>query len=112
MSLGKNIFMGIMINFLQLGVDIDDIDLDNHILYITIPKESYAYENEANKAYHDADTYAKRIKEVWIEMGIFPSDCSVKYKTKDIYWTKEMGNRNYKENIERIYDRFIGGVIK
>lgn len=103
MSLNKEMVLGIAIYYLKSGVVIDKIDRDNHILYITVPKESYMYEEE-HGAYNDAESYVKRLKKTWIEMGIFPQDFSVKYKTKDVYWTKEMGEDNYKRNQSKIFD--------
>lgn len=101
MSLGKNILQGMMGAYLMEGVDIDKIDWDNHILYLTLPKESYSYRTGK---IHNAKDFAKRIKETWIEMRIFPKDCTVKYKIKDIYWTKEMGDINYNNNKDRVID--------
>ena len=101
MSLGKNILQGMMGAYLMEGVDVDKIDLDNHVLYITLPKDSYSY---GMGKIQNAKDFAKRIKETWVEMGIFPDDCVVKYKTKDIYWTKEMGDRNYNNNKNKVLD--------
>ena len=100
MSLGKNIVQGMMGAYLMDGIDIDKIDWDKHILYITLPKKSYSYER--SEKIKCAEDYAKRIKEMWIEIGIFPKDCVVKYKIKDIIWTKEMGDKNYEENKNKI----------
>lgn len=99
MSLGKSILQGMMGAFLMAGMEVDKIDLDNHILYISLPKQSYSYNSDKIKC---AEDYAKRIKETWIELGIFPSECSVKYKVKDINWTKEMGNKNFNDNIDKV----------
>ena len=102
MSLGKSILQGIIGSFLLEGVEVNKLDVDNQILYLTIPERSYSYgRSEKIKC---ASDYAKRIKEIWIEMGIFSRDCTVKYRTKDIYWTKEMGKKNYEENKHHVMD--------
>ena len=97
---GKNILQGMMGAYLMEGIDVDKIDWDNHILYITLPKQSYSY--EISETIKSASDYAKRIKEVWIEMGIFPKDCIVKYRVKNIIWTKQMGEENFKTNKDKI----------
>ena len=107
MNLGKSILQGITGAFLLDGIEVNKLDVDNQVLYLTIPERSYTYE-ESEKIKCASD-YAKRIKETWIEMGIFSRDCTVKYKTKDIYWTKEMGEKNYEENMHRVLN--IGGEI-
>lgn len=81
------------------GIEVHKIDLDKHILYISLPKQSYSYNNDKIKC---AEDYAKRIKETWIELGFFPPNCSVKYKIKDINWTREMGNKNFNDNINKV----------
>lgn len=99
MNLGLDVVRGMMGAFLMEGTEVDKLDLDNHILYLTLPKYSYSYNSEKIK---NAEDYAKRIKEMWIELGIFPPDCSVKYRVKDIIWTKEMGDRNFNNNIDKV----------
>lgn len=103
MSLGKSIVQGMMGAYLMEGVDVLKIDWDNHILYLSIPKHSYTYEKPDGKI-HSAEDFAKRIKETWIEMGVFPETCSVKYKVKDVKWTKEMGDKNYNDNLNKVLD--------
>ena len=102
MSLGKSILQGIIGSFLLEGIEVNKLDVDNQILYLTIPERSYSY-GRSEKIKCAAD-YVKRIKETWIEMGIFSQNCTVKYKTKDIYWTKEMGEKNYEENKHHVMD--------
>ena len=99
MSLGKSILQGMMGAFLMEGMEINKIDLDNHILYISLPKQSYSYNSDKIKCAEDC---AKRIKETWIELGIFPPECSVRYKIKDVNWTREMGNKNFNDNISKV----------
>lgn len=99
MSLGKSILQGMMGALLMEGMEINKIDLDNHILYISLPKQSYSYNSDKIKC---AEDYAKRIKETWIELGIFPPECSVRYKVKDVNWTREMGNKNFNDNINKV----------
>ncbi len=99
MSLSKSILQRMMGAFLMAGMEVHKIDLDKHILYISLPKQSYSYNSDKIKC---AEDYAKRIKETWIEMGIFPPDCSVKYKIRDVNWTREMGDRNFNDNIDKV----------
>ena len=103
MNLGKSIVQGMMGAYLMEGVDVLKIDWDNHVLYLAIPKHSYTYDKPGGKI-HGAEDFAKRIKETWIEMGVFPETCSVKYKIKDINWTKEMGDKNYNDNLNKVLD--------
>lgn len=101
MGLGKSIVQGMMGAYLMDGIDIHKIDWNTHTLYISLPKQSDSYGKGKIQC---AEDYAKRIKEMWIEMGIFPETCSVKYKIKDINWTKEMGDKNYNDNINKVLD--------
>lgn len=101
MSLGKSVVQGMMGAYLKDGIDIIKIDWDKHILYISLPKQSESYGKGKIQC---AEDYAKRIKETWIQMGIFPETCSVKYKLKDINWTNELGYKNYNDNINRVLD--------
>lgn len=103
MSLGKNILMGIIGEMYRSGVEIDVLNVSDPIqqqLYLTLPKESFTYNN--GKIVHDAASYARRIKETWIEMGILRDNASVKYKTKDIIWNKEMGEDNFNKHRDDI----------
>ncbi len=106
MSLGKSILQGMMGVFLMEGIEVHKIDLDKHILYISLPKQSYSYNSEKIKC---AEDYAKRIKEMLVEMGIFLPDCSVKYKIKDINWTREMGDKNFNDNIDKVVNLIAWG---
>ena len=97
---GKSILRGMIGAYLMLGIDINKIDWDNHILYITVPEKSYEYENP-DVSFHCAEDLAKRIKRTLIESRMFPEECIVKFKTKDIYWTKEMAEANYQQNRDK-----------
>ena len=103
MSASRGIYLGMMASYLEMGVEIIKIDHENKILYITIPENSYVY-NEAKlreSRLQSPDDLAKRIKETWIEMGIFPETCKVKYKTIPGYWSKEKGHKNREDNIHK-----------
>lgn len=105
MSLGKSILMGIIGEMYKSGVEVDVLDISNPVqqkLYLTLPKESYTYETGGR--IHDAASYARRIKETWKEMGILKGNAVVKYKTKDVKWTKEMGETNYNSHRDDILD--------
>lgn len=88
-NLSRSTVQGMIGMFYKSGIDIDDVDFDNHILTIAIPKDSYDFHDPRNKITHNPESFAKRIKQVFIEMGIFPSDCKVRYRVKDIVWTKK-----------------------
>lgn len=98
MSFGTSKLMvqGIIGGFLRMGVSVEKLDLDNEILYLKIPEKSYDYND--SQTVKCAQDLACRIKETWIGLGIFSKNCTVKYKTYDVYWTKEMGEKNYQEN--------------
>lgn len=89
MEYGKSVTKAMMSFYIKEGVEIHMIDWNSHILYISVPKYSDSYVGNIKTA----DDFAKRIKETWIESGIFPRDCKVKYKIKDIEWNKEMGEK-------------------
>lgn len=100
-SMGKEVVEGLMGAFLMEGVEIQKIDFDNSILYILLPRDSYSYGRGEIKC---AEDYAKNIKRVFIELGIFDTNGSIRYKVKDIYWTKEMGDKNFNENIGKVLE--------
>lgn len=102
---GKAIFSGIMGAFLKDGIDINKIDWATETMYITVPKLSYSYEISIRDggAIISPETCASQIKKKFHEMGIFKNG-NVKYRVKDIYWTKEMGEKNFNENIDKYLD--------
>lgn len=105
MSLGKSILMGIIGEMYKSGVEVDVLDISNPVqqkLYVTVPNESYTY-NEG-KVIYDAKSYVTRIKETWMEMGILKQNAIVKYKTRNVTWTKEIGETNYNNHRDDILD--------
>ncbi len=100
-NIGKEVTAGLMGAFLMEGVEIQKIDFDNSILYILLPRDSYSYGTGEIKC---AEDYAKNIKRTFIELGIFDRNCLVRYKVKDIYWTREMGDKNFNENIGEVLE--------
>lgn len=100
-NIGKEVTAGLMGAFLMEGVEIQKIDFDNSILYILLPRDSYSYGTGEIKC---AEDYAKNIKRTFIELGIFDMNCLVRYKVKDIYWTREMGDKNFNENIGEVLE--------
>ncbi len=108
MSLGKNILRGIIGAFLMDGVEVKRLDTEKQILYLVLPERSYAYNTDTIKCAQD---YAKRVKETWIKSGIFTRNCTVKYKTKDIHWTREMGDKNFRDNENCILNLTMPGKI-
>ena len=108
MSLARSIIQGMMGAFYMSGIEIIDLDLDNHILTISVPEKSYEYEKPESKI-RSAEDYARRLKTVFTEMGIFPSEkeSKIRFTTRPIYWTKEMGDENFNKNKYNIVN--IGG---
>lgn len=109
MSLGRSVAVGMLGAFLTMGVEIESIDMDNYVLTISVPKDSYEYHKETNKAYKDPESLAKRLKTIFIDMGIFPKECTVRYRVKDVIWTKEMGENNYNQHFHKISSLMNGG---
>lgn len=101
-SLGQGVIQGMLGMFYMNGIEIENLDMDNHILTLVIPKDSYDFHRSEKQPYHDPESFAKRMKRVFIEMGVFPENCKVRYRVKDIVWTKEMGERNYQEHKEEL----------
>ena len=108
MNQNEAVVTGILGMFLQDGLYIKSIDHINKQFFFTIPKDSYAYheENEAN--IKDAVSYAKRIKEMLIEMKILTEEWKCFYKIRDVVWTKEMGDENFKNNIGQTLTFLLG----
>ena len=108
MSLVKSVMQGMMGSFYMSGIEIIDIDFDKYILTISLPEKSYEYEKPESKI-RSAEDYARRLKTVLVEMGIFPSieESKIRYITKPVYWTKEMGQENFNKNRHNIIN--IGG---
>lgn len=92
MELYRSIMTGILGMFAMEGIDIIEMDENTGILKLAIPKDSFSY-HENGSTIHNAEEYAKRIKEKFIELGI--KNIRVLYKEKDIYWTKEMSKSNF-----------------
>ena len=108
MSLVKSVMQGMMGSFYMSGIEIIDIDFDKYILTISLPEKSFEYEKPESKI-RSAEDYARRLKTVLVEMGIFPSieESKIRYITKPVYWTKEMGQENFNKNRHNIIN--IGG---
>lgn len=100
MNLGKSMGIGMLGAFLHMGVDIDKIDWNNSTLYITVPKESYDY---GLGKIDSPKSLAESIKKYFIDMNII-KDCKCKYRTRDVLWTKEMGEANFKNNIHGLME--------
>ena len=92
--------IGIICELYRDGIIIDKFDTDNNIIYLSVPKTSYVYEmGNAN----NAEDFVKNIKTLFAS---FLNDIKIKYKTRDIYWTNEMGNKSLEENKEKIISMF------
>ena len=78
MDFGKIMFFGLC----SMGVQIDYIDKEKRIVYISIPKESVDYDQSST--IKTAQDFARSIKE-----KVFESKFNVKYKVRDEAWTEE-----------------------
>lgn len=97
----KLMFQGMLGGLCQEGVFIDGYKEDELGLtfYITIPEDSYRY-HEENTIRNSPESFAKRIKETFkMMMG---DNVRIKYKTHNIYWTKELGKKYYEKNQNKI----------
>lgn len=107
MNANRDLGIGLIGMFFQDGLYIDKIDHENKKFYFNIPKDSYSYheENEAN--IKDAESYANRIKQMLIEVGVISGDWKCLYKIRDEIWTKEMGKENFEKNKGILVDLFV-----
>lgn len=101
-GLGRAASIGMIGAFLKMGVNIIKVDYDNQIMYISVPRDSYEYYTEG--AVKSPETLAKNIKRVLIMLNVFDENCKIKYKIRDEEWTKEMGEENYKKNLNNMLD--------
>ena len=102
MSTSKNIFIGMIGAFLLDGVEINKVDTSTGTWYITVPNKSEIYDENRGKngAVVSADTMASSIKRMMKD--ICGMDCNVKYRVRDIRWTRDMGRENYNRNIGKV----------
>lgn len=100
-SLGKDLGIGFIGMLLQDGVEIVKFIEQPCELYLKVPEDSWAYHRrEDNDALiRDANSYVKRIKEMLIETYKLPTDLRVFYNTYSSYYTREMGEANFKQHI-------------
>lgn len=100
-----NKYLTIGIILYRDGVIIDKYDNDNNVIFLSIPKHSYLYEMKSGEI-NDAESFIKRI-EYTINDIFNIEDIKIKYKTRDIYWTKEMGDKVLEKNKDRIVSMFF-----
>ena len=99
-DMSKCVALGLFGMFLKDGVDTDKMDKENGIMYITVPKNSFMYEECESISW--AEDYVKRLKNIINET--LKTDLKIKYRVKDITWTKEMGESNYNRNKDKLLD--------
>ena len=75
------------------GIDMV-LDQKTKTMYLNIPSKSYEYELPMS-VIKSSNDYAKVIKEKMREFGFIDETWKVRYKDKDIYWTKHLGEANY-----------------
>lgn len=82
----NTVIKGLMESFLRSGIEVKRLDLSNEQLYISLPEKSYIYKEDPYL--ENAGDYAKRIKDCFIQWGLFSEDGQVKYKTRKTAWTE------------------------
>ena len=103
MTLDNQIYIGMFGMFLQDGIFIENLDEVQNIVYISLPEDSYAYHIGDSAT---PEELAKNIKEKLFK-EILGVNVRLKMKIrKKEYWTKEMGEKNYQENIGRVLNLF------
>lgn len=105
MNLGKAIFIGLC----YMGVQIDGIDKNKNIVYISVPEESVDYNQTS--ALKTPQDLARSIKD-----KIFGTTFNIKYKIRNENWTEDKKEQaindikmNYYEDI--LKDIFSGGIF-
>ena len=97
----KLILSGFKGAFYQSGIEIVNYDPDKVILTCTLPEDSYEYHLE-DVQIHNPDDYIRSIKQKLIDVIGFPSQLKIRYKTRPIYWTKEMSDKNLQNHINEL----------
>ena len=82
----KDIIKGMFAAQKSMGVRYEYIDMENYIIYFSIPKESYMYNYEH---INTPENFAKRLKETMIQIQPFLHNFSFRYKVRDEVFTKE-----------------------
>ena len=90
---------GMMGVFLQDGVIVDKFDEQSKTIYLSVPEDSFAYHDFHTDTIIDAESYAKAKKKALADLLRMP-DLKLQYKTYSGYWTKEQGDKNYREHIQ------------
>lgn len=103
--MGKAIFIGLC----YMGVQIDGIDKNKNIVYISVPEESVDYNQTS--ALKTPQDLARSIKD-----KIFGTTFNIKYKIRNENWTEDKKEQaindikmNYYEDI--LKDIFSGGIF-
>lgn len=84
--------------FLQDGIIVDRFDEKEQAIWLSIPEDSFAYHDFHTDRIRDAESYIKVKKEKFIEMLKMPN-LKLYYRTRKGFWTKEQGQKNYREHI-------------
>lgn len=106
-NIGRSMLTGMLGTFYQDGIEITHLDMETETICLSLPKYSFAYSDNSKRT--NAMEYAKRIKEIFIEMKIFSPNCHVKYIERDVYWTKEMGIKNYRDHMDELSEYLHSG---
>jgi hypothetical protein len=99
---GRAASIGMLGAFLKMGVNILKVDFNNQTIYISVPRDNYEYYTDGE--IKSPETLAKGVKRLLIMLNVFDNNCKVKYKIRDEEWTKEMGEENYKKNLNKMLD--------
>lgn len=101
MNMAKAIFIGLC----YMGVQIDGVDKDKNIVYISVPKESVDY-NQTSVLKTPQDL-ARVIKD-----KIFGTTFNVKYKIRNEVWTEDKKEKAINDITMNYYeDIFSGGMF-
>lgn len=102
MSIGNPIFRfnTIMQSILLHGVDLDNVDWAEGIVYLAIPKNGYMYESKEPNALKSPEQLASRIKDMMIKAGF--TNTKVRFRIKDIYFSKSEKDEYYNQNREKV----------
>lgn len=95
------------------GVDTKRVELTQEAkikrLFIDIPRDSYDWHFEGGSV-HSAKEYAKSTKDKLKSLGLMDADGELRYKVKDVFWTKEMYETIGKQNRDVLYNMVLNAI--
>ena len=107
---GLTFIQGVSGAFAFSGVDTKRVELTQEAkikrLFIDIPRDSYDWHFEGGSV-HSASEYAKSTKDKLKSLGLMDVNGELRYKVKDIFWTKEMSETIGKQNRDVLYNMVL-----